>query len=325
MKRLSLLSFALALPLASVACGSDDEGEGGGPVEGENYRYVVSSISAADTNKLDIDGNGTSENKLGTFVNTLSGLARIDVQGTITDSVLSGDVLLLADLQTTSFSTSANSGFSVYLGDQATTTPRPCTDETMIATCGKHLEGTGTFTIAASSPRDSLLKGSFSGGILKGGPGNITIPIAVTGEPITVNLVSARVQLSSVTADGIGKGTLGGAMLQTELDNNVFPQVHAQLVTVINRDCGPENIRVLEGGLCGRNDGTGFLACTATGAAALGTMLGLDSVRDCKLTLAELQGNTIIKTLLGPDIMIDGKPALSVALGFTAKKGTFTP
>lgn len=72
MKRYSLLSFALALPFAAVACGgSDDEGEGSGPAEGEHHRYVVSTVAPGGGNRLDIDGNGSLENKLGGLVGLL--------------------------------------------------------------------------------------------------------------------------------------------------------------------------------------------------------------------------------------------------------------
>jgi hypothetical protein len=326
MKRLSLLSFALALPLASVACGSDDEGEGGGPVEGENYQYVVSTIDTRSTNKLDIDGNGTPDNKLGGLVDLLVG-AGIGVQETIDDAIATGSATLLADLQTTSFTSSGAAGFSVYLADSATISPAPCTDPLVIETCGKHLAGTGMFSIAASSPRDTQLAGKFVNSKMEAGPGKLAIQIALTGAPITVNLVGARAQISSVTADGIGKGLLGGAVTEAELNNNLFPTVHTQLTTVVDRDCGPEATRVKgTGGACGQMVGGTFMGCVSTGASLL-TFFDVavaPATTDCKITLDEVKNNVILGPSLRPDVTIDGVKAVSVVLGFTAKKATFT-
>lgn len=320
MKRTSLLmTAALTLPLAMTACGgSDGEGEEDqGTVEGEHYQYVVATIDPRSTNRLDIDGNGMSENKLGDLVGILT-LAGFEVQEAIDEAVLKGAAILLADVQTTSFSASATAGVSFYLGDSATAMPPPCTDTTMIATCGKHLAGTGTFNIAATSPRDTLLKGKFAAGTFKAGPGKLAIQIALTGAPITVNLISARAQLSTTTADGIAKGLVGGAISDAELNNNVLPAIEGQLKAVVDRDCGP---------LADRDtSANGNCSCTgATGLAVLRGQAPFDyaPTRDCQVSVAEIKGHPLLVTALKADIMVEGQPALSVGLGFTAKKATF--
>lgn len=332
MKRYSLLSFALALPFAAVACGgSDDEGEGGGTPEGEHYRYVVNSINASGSNKLNIDGMGATENKLGGLVDTLQNFMLADVKAAIDEAVLSGNSLVLADLQTTSFSASGTAGFQVFLGDRATANPRPCTDDTMVATCGQHLMGTGSFTVAAASPRDAALTGTFQGGTLKGGQGKITIPIALTGAPITVGLVAAQMQLSNVNADGIGTGILGGALLEKDLNDQVLPQVNTQLQLVVERDCGPAATRV-RGAVgtppqmvCGNNASGTFVPCAATGAGILSTTLGFDPDNNCVFGLDDVKNSNTLKTFLNSDVTIDGQKGVSVVIGFTAKKATFTP
>lgn len=328
MKRFSLLSFALVLPIAAAACGSDDDGEGTGEEPtGAHNRYVVSTVSARSDNSLDIDGNGSLDNKLGSLVSLLTA-GGFEVQETIDAAVVTGQALLLVDVQTESFSSHANAGVSFYLGDSATAMPTPCTDETMLSTCGKHLAGTGTFTIAAGSKRDTELRGAFTGGKLKAGPGSLAIQIALTGAPIVVNLIGARAEISSVTADGIGKGVVGGALTETELNTNVFPAVQAQLKAVVDRDCGPEDERFLMAGTtCGRMSGGTFTACTGTGAGVLAAAAQFDtgSPRDCKVSIEEIKANPIISSGTKSDVMVNGQPGVSVVLGFTAKKGTFTP
>lgn len=325
MKSSSLLCLALMTPLA--ACGSDD---GDGTVEGEHYRYVVSSLSTTSTNKLDLDGNGRTENKLGELLGSLAPFFAI--QTTIDEALLKGTVLLLADLQTPSFSSAGNAGFSVYLGDAASVSPAPCTDVNVLTTCGQHLTGTGTFAVAATSPRDAQLTGPFAGGTMKAGPGKLSLQLALTGTPITVSLLGARAQISEASADGIERGIMGGGISQSELDTVLLPAVAAQMKVVIDRDCGPEAERMLgrvtpqSAEVCGRMTGGAFTACVDTGATLLGGATGFDTApRDCKITTADLKASALLGQALTPDITIDGQQAVSAVIGFKTKKGAFTP
>lgn len=326
MKPSSLWCLALVTPVAVGACGSDDDG--GGEVSGDHYRYVVSTLSTMATNKLDIDGNGRTENKLGEL---LQGLSTFPIQATIDETLARGSVLLLADVQTTSFSGASAAGFSVYLGDSATTMPAPCTDNTMLATCGQHLKGTGTFTVAATSPRDAQLTGPFAGGTLKAGPGKLSLQLALSGTPVTVGLIGAQVQIGDVSADGINRGIFGGGVTQAELDSVVLPAVVAQIKSVVDRDCGPESERTLRASdnTCGRTPvGGSFTPCMDTGATVLAPSSGFDTApapRDCKVSLAELKAHPLLGQALTPDVMVNGQAAVSAVLGFTAKKATFTP
>lgn len=321
MKRFSLLSFALVLPIAATACGSDDDGEGTGEEPtGAHNRYVVSSLNTSTNNRLDIDGKSGTENKLGELVALLTGPGMFPIQATVDEAIARGQALLLVDLQTDSFSAQAGVGAAFYFGDTANITPKPCTDDTMLATCKQHLAGTGSFSIDASAPRNPALVGSITGGTFTNKKaGQLSIQIAVTGAPIAVNLIGAKAQISEITADGIGKGIVGGAISQTEMDTNVLPAVHAQLSAVILRDCGP---------VADRNPAN-FCSCAAnsTGLSLLTPgLLSFDfAPKDCSVSLEEIKTQKSLQALLTSDIMVDGQPGLSVGLGFTAKKATFTP
>jgi hypothetical protein len=311
MKRTSLLSLALAIPLAATAtgCGSDD---GGGGAEGDHYQYVVAKLDTRATNKLDIDGNGVSDNKFGDLIGLLL-LGGLDVQPAVDEAVITGAAVLLADIQATSLSAAANAGISIYLGDSANITPAPCTDKTMLATCGQHLKGTGNFAIAAGAPRDTLLTGSIAGGTLKAGPGNIALQLAITGSPIAVKLIGARAQASEISADGIVKGIVGGAISETEINDNLLPAIEAQIEFVVNRDCGPKATRTC----AAQTDCKGV-------ESTLG-ILGLfdKAPMDCAVTVSEIKA--ILANNLASDVTVDGQKGLSVGLGFTAKKATFAP
>jgi hypothetical protein len=304
MKRTSLLSLALLIPVSAAACGSDDGG--GSTAQGDHYKYVVATLDTRATNKLDIDGNGVSENKLGDLIGLLM-VAQFKVQEAVDEAVATGVATLLADVQTTSFTGASGAGVSFYLADTATIMPAPCTDTSMLSTCGQHLKGTGSFTIQAGAPRDTLLTGSIAAGTFKAGPGKIAIQIALTGTPLTVKLINAKAQLSEITADGIGKGLVGGAVTQAELDATVFPGIAMQLTTALQS--------------CTKSD----TACTCTTTTATGIQSNFDSNKDCKVSPEEVKANPAVSSGLNPDLTIDGQKAVSVVLGFTAKKATFTP
>jgi hypothetical protein len=56
------------------------------------------------------------------------------------------------------------------------------------------------------------------------------------------------------------------------------------------------------------------------------TLLGLfdTNPQDCVVTSTEIQNNSLIVSLLAPDVMIEGQPALSFGVGYTAIGATFT-
>ena len=315
-KNLSLLLLSAALPLA--ACGSDDAGQ---PVpEGTKYTYVVASAtvpaSAAQATKdfgIDLDADGRKDNALGSVLATLKGQG-LDVQPTLTDAVQSGSIILLAEFQTKSFTAASASGLRIYLGDNMMVTPPACTDPLMIATCGKHLTGTGAFKVSATSPTDALVSGPIVGGTFKGGPGTISLQISLTAgqAPLQLDLLGARAELTGISETGVTKGIVAGAISKSDLDTKILPAIKGQLDTLVAA-CPDAPKTPPACGCASGSSGAQILALFDTTPA------------DCSVTLEEIKDNSIIKTLLAPDVVIEGVPALSLGLGVTAVKGTFTP
>jgi hypothetical protein len=364
--RTILLSVSALLPLVA-ACGGDD---GGGtntqPVpEGTHYHMVVNSIHVpATTNEARSDGldlgtptsnkqDGTVDNQLGNVLSALKGQG-FDVQGTLDIAVSHGSLALLVDFQTKDFSSASASGLEVLFASTAAgaITPAPCTDANDTV-CGHHLDGTGTFMVDANSPTDALVSGPIVGGTFNGGPGEITLQLALGGTtPVDLDLHGARGQASGVSDSGITSGILAGALSQDDLNNKVIPAIQSQLVPIIARDCPYAN--TTNSCACnqcqaaaGDTDAGHIAACTAhtdmgscTGDTANGctfdssttgkTILGLfdTAPKDCMVTSTEIQNNTLIKSLLAPDVCIESscaKPdALSLGVKFTAVKGTYT-
>lgn len=310
----------LALPL--VACG-DDGGENVPVPEGPHYGYVVSEAFIPTNNNqareygLDLGsskGNkpdGSVDNQLGMVLGTLAGQG-FELQASIDEAVLEGSIILLVDVQTKDFQNTTAAGISLKLGSNPT--PAPCTDpqNPTPATCGKHLDGTGSFSIDPSSP-DALVAGKIVAGTFTGGPGTISIQIALGGaEPVNLNLISARAKATGISENGITDIVLAGALTEDDLNSEVLPAIHAQLGPLITRDCPAPNEAN-----CGCSSGTGR------------TILNLfdTNPKDCTVTLDEIKSNTLIQSLLSPDVCskasCDKPDALSLGIKGKAVKATF--
>ncbi len=309
--------LATTMSLGLVACGGDDDDDVIVP-EGDHNQYVVDSVtiplnsSQAEDLGFDLDNDGTVDNQLGNILSALiqaGGSGTLDLQGSIDTSVDAGEILLLADVQATSLTSAANVGFSLHLGDNPT--PAPCTDPLDPLTCRQHLDGNGTFDVAADSPDDVTVGGNIVGGTFNGGPGNLALQITLSeGMPINLSLIEARARLTGITATEIGDAIIGGAIPQEDIDNEVIPAVHGTVEGIIEEDCTGS------GADCG---------CTADSTGL--TLLGIfDDNGDCMIPLTEIQQNSLIMTLLRSDVDTDGdgeEDALSVGVGATAVAATY--
>lgn len=324
--RSTIYVLASALALGLVACGGGDDDE---PiiVEGDPHTYVVDEVTIplspteAEALGFDIDGDTTIDNQLGNILSALisAGGGDLDLQGSIDDSVAKGDILLLANIRATSLTQAANAGFSLYLGDNPS--PTPCTDPEDLATCGQHLAGTGSFDIEAGSATDGVVGGNIIGGNFEGGPGALELQIAFGETAINLTLVEARAKLTGISETGIADAIVGGAVPDENVRRDVIPAVHTAIAEIVVEDCP---------------SGTGEdCGCTvdSTGTTLLGifdkpvSMGCPDCVVDCRITLEEIQQNSLIVTLLRPDVDTDGDDepdALSIGVGAKAVAATFT-
>jgi hypothetical protein len=189
----SILFLASAVSLSLAACGGGDDGgdETGGDdtVEGDHYQYVMNKmvlpVGSSAGLKLDIDGDGDTENRLGSILATLQSQSNgeLDLQASIDRGVNKGDITLLGDIQTKSLTTATNAGFRVFLG--TIVSPAACTNPEDEATCGQHLTGTGSFTAEAS---DALVAGSLVNGRFTGSGGTLKLKLALEGTLIDLTL-----------------------------------------------------------------------------------------------------------------------------------------
>lgn len=323
------LLAAAVLP-SLISCGGGDDGTV--IPEGTHYHYVASEVLVPTTNTqareygLDLNDDKTVDNQLGMVLSTLGSMG-FDIQATIDKAVAEGSIVLLLDFQTKDFMNTTAAGIQVFLGDSDTVMPAACNqgetyNETTGMGCGHHLAA-GTFTIDANSPTNAALGGKIVAGTFTGGPGDLSLQIALGGtEAIQLDLIGARVKGSALSEANLGTSSSGGvvfagAITKDDIDNKVIPAIQKQLEPLIARDC---NMLQSPPG-CG---------CTAdsTGKTILGlfdTKLADGSEgKDCAVSVDEIKTNSLIVSLLAPDVTIDGKMALSLGIKASATKATFT-
>jgi hypothetical protein len=320
-----LLAVAAVVPMSLVACGGDD----GGTVvpEGTHYHYVANKVFLPSSNTqareygLDLNGDKTVDNQLGMVLSTLAGMG-FKLQDTIDTAVAEGSIILLVDFQTKDFTSTTAAGIQVFLGTNPT--PAPCTgtetyDPATMMGCKHHLDGSGMFTIDPAGPTDAALGGKIVAGTFTGGSedSTLSLQIALGGtDAIQLDLIGARAKASSISDTMIGSGTSGGvivagAVTKEDIDNKVIPAIQTQLVPTIARDCTALTMPPA----CG-------CAADSTGK----TILGLfdTTPKDCMVTVDEIKNNSLIVSLLAPDVTINGKMALSIGIKATAVKATYT-
>ncbi len=333
--RLTHLGIVTCLALPLAGCGGDDDSGDGVDEQpavdpaGTNHTYVISEILLPDTPAearefgidLDLDDRAVPDNQLGLILPGLAGLGQVDLQSALSEQVQDGGIQLLANIKATDLTQASGAGAWIYLGENPT--PAPCTDPDDPTTCGQHLEGNATFDIASSSPTDAFVSGNIIGGQFTGGPGNITVQIALVegSAPLTLNLIAARMQIGMVSDDGLISGKLAGGILESELKTVILPGLVDIMASIFEEDC----------------PSTTPPCCTesSVGASLMGQF---DKDNSCTVTVEEVENSSLISAFLMPDVDLlddDGNysptagdeavpDALSVGLGFTAVPAEFT-
>jgi hypothetical protein len=283
------------------------------PAMGNHARYVVDKVTVPTTsalahmNGLDINGDGTVDNKLGSVLATFTTMG-FNPQPAVDDAVSRGQILMLADLQTSDFMTATAAGFTLYIGENPQ--PAPCSSGTDTV-CRHHLQGNGMFD-AAATPRDPAIVGDIASGTLLTTTtgGKLPVQVSFGGPPLTLELVGARAKVSA-TATHMTAGIIAGAVTMTDLNASVFPALQGVLMTAVTANC----TNLSSPPTCG-------CATGSQGAILIGLF---DTNHDCMISTQELTSNSLVQALFAPDVTIDGQQAISVGLGFTAVKATFTP
>lgn len=323
--RIFVVAAASMFAPTVVACGSSSSESAIVPA-GTHYGYVVSKTTAVAAqghlptelgldlgSKTSATPDGKVENQLGQALVALSGLG-FGVQATLDTAVNQGTIILLLDFQTKDFVNTGNAGLDVRFG--AMPVPAACSSPAD-TTCGNHLKGDATFQIAANSPTDGSLGGKIVNGTFNSDAGNLTLEITLgSTTPIALNLLHARAKATSISETGIMSANLGGLLTVDDLTNEVAPAIKVQVDAILAANC-PAN---------GLPPGCG---CTGNTATLIATQIdGSDgTLRDCKISVAELLNYSLVKSLLQPDscskASCTAPDSLSVGVQVEAVKAAF--
>jgi hypothetical protein len=278
---------------------------------GGNFTHFVASTLKAgptpDSNALDIGGSSDPDNTVGTLLIGLS-LAGFDVDATLATAVGAGDIILLHSINAPSLTSASTATWQIYIGDP---------------TANPKFDGTGTFTIASDSPTNAILSGSIAAGKFSGGPGTVSLQVALISgaDPLDLTLYGTKLE-ADVTATGCTNGKLDGAIKKGDLHDHVLPALVDGL-----------NAKIAADGTCSAN----FETCNTSNKALL-MFIDRDSHSgnsDNHIQLSEIEENGTVAALLVADLDFfndtTGAPgadgtndSLSLAVGFECSKAVFT-
>ena len=306
-----LRSLLILATLASGCSGGDDDDDG---ASGTHHHYVASAVNvptdSTESSELasDLDGDAIGDNQLGSILASLGAATTIDFQSDVDDGVVRGVSLLLIDILADDLVNDGSVEFTTFLGGNPS--PAPCVDASDLV-CARQLDGAGTFTAIAGSG-GTPSEGALSGGTFAGAGGSHHVAFAFAGTVLNLPVDDAQVSIDAVTVTGLGALVIAGSVLATEFESQFLPAYQASVMDAATTDCtlvGPPG--------CG-------CAASSTGETVINLF---DTTADCNITLAELQADVSLDTLLAPDLDADDdgtNESISLGVGMTAVGATYS-
>lgn len=288
-------------------------------------RYVVHQITMpGGTNHFpyDVDGNGSSENKVEDVVTGLAG-AGLSIQAAFDSHLADGDVLMLVDVQGGSLQ---NGCANVILREAKpaamppayngmdTFTPNP--NYTAVKLVGNLASGKLTTTAPKNQAPASL-------GVL-----NISVPITLDYK-LPLILYGARVE-GQLTANGITTGRLYGALKKVDIETYSFPVVAQAITQRINELPNDAEEDLMISIFENQQSTISQQKCANTPTKCCKT-----NPLTCEITAEEVGACPLIQQLITPDLrMFQGETwsptpggsspeSLSFGIGFAGVKASF--
>ncbi len=280
---------------------------------GAHYHYVLEKVNIPTTNTearefgLDLNANGTIDNQLGMVFVTLSSMG-IETEPWTDKQIDTGTELMLADLSALDFTNAQASTFTIYQGSNPMPAACAGSGDTV---CRKHLTGSASFT-ALTAPVDPLLVGNVVNGTYTTatGPGHLTIQLAFPETtPTQVTLLGARVKLVGPSSTALPNAILAGGVTKSDVDDKIIPAMRTGFMAVVTREC----TMLSNPPACGCPQGS-------KGRTYLGLF---DANQNCDIALDEVRNNSLILSLLTPDVTIEGKPCVSIGVSTQAVPASF--
>lgn len=140
------------------------------------------------------------------------------------------------------------------------------------------------------------------------GPSELTVPISFYGEIEQLDLVGTRVVVDHADTGGF-TATIAGGLRTSEVETKLAPRFAAMLDELVAAQCAGGD--AASG--CGCRSGTDPYAWL---------VMFDTSPKDCTVTTQEVLNNEIVKSLVMPDITIDGEQVLSIGFGVAGTPST---
>jgi hypothetical protein len=274
--------------------------------------YVIDRVllptnnTEAKTYGLDLDGDDAADNQLGMVVATFGSMG-LDAQSDLDALIDTGRSIMLAGIGADSLAAELTATYAMYRGINPMPPACASTQDTM---CRGHLTGSARFSIDNTAPVDAPLFGEVRSMELTAGPGHLTVELVIAGSlPFSVRLLAARVNL--IASDTTFMGTLAGAVSKTDMDTKVLPAMQQGFAPVVMRDC---------------LDLTAPPGCGCISNSPGKTLIGLfdTQTRDCMISIDEIKNNSLLQSVLAPDVRVEGVDALSLGVNVHAVGATFT-
>jgi hypothetical protein len=283
------------------------------PPTGQQVKYAISDLTFATSNTsarelgFDLAGTRDVDNQLGLVLSMIAGMG-VEFALRVDERVARGDVVMLAMIQYAQPSDPSDSiAFTLY--DGSNPSPAPCADA-LDTVCRRHLQGDGQFV--ALPPAHEPLLGERRSGRMTLGPGALAVTIPFFDDLIDLELAGARLRIDQV-ADTRLAGAIGGGLPASDLMAKLLPPFARYLEARIAAECFQ------------RMDPQAYCGCSDRGDYTAWYWLKyFDSYpKDCTVTIDELMRNSLIASLLSPDVEIDGLQLLSFGFGFEAVSASF--
>ena len=269
------------------------------------YDFVLNRIliptTSSDAQKFSLKYKGKAYNALGNIMALLAQQApSMGVQGAVDEVVCSGQALHLLRINTTSLLADPAVKSQTWPTKTKCCTTSSCLDPLNKAQCNKAavqtcFSGVSKFTPSAGATKLTQ-SGSITAGLLALGPGKtvVSLPLLGAATPVTLELKGATIA-GQITSAGVTTGVLAGGIDAKDLQTTVIPALAAQLDKTYKDPLTDKMTKDMIKQL-------------------------FDTNSDGTITVAEINGNALIKTFLSGDVDLDGDgiAELSVGVGFSA-------
>ena len=262
--------------------------------------YVTTALALPTTNTearayaRDIDGDGARDNALGQVFATLSSQG-LDFRAALEAAIARGDLLMLHSLRTRSLVRTRRASWQVLYAEP---------------TAEPDFSGAGSFTVASTGPRSRRLPARIRNHRVRTAAGAIPVRLDLGAGVFALRLTKAKV-FATCFRPNCSPGRINGAIRAQEVETNLIPELAELFTAIVARDC----------------PGPGPESCMADSEGKTVQEV-FDTDDDLVVTSEELRENSLIQSLLAPDLDLtraNGEPgrdgvddALSVGLGFEA-------